>query len=231
MKKIKYTDKNVLVSIAGETEALLLSKIKEINKRKIKCVALFLTMIDKAAKRRVFKALLKSTIKEIPLVHLRNDMSQAEIIFLEDNFHPTYYTIHENSFSHLHKWPKFKKRLYLEFGGHGKRRPEAQVEKIGGFCVDLAHYKITEVSQTTQFKYQLAKRKKIKFFACNHLNGYDPRTNTCAHEVSKIKEFDYLKTLPSFIFGKIIALEMENSIKEQLIWRRKLLKILNQKFS
>ncbi|MFA5024601.1 MAG: hypothetical protein WC523_06665 [Patescibacteria group bacterium] len=226
---MKYTTKNVLLSIAGVNEKLLLSKIKEINKLKITRVALFLTMIKKDAKRRVFKALLKSTIKEIPLVHLRNDMSQEEIIFLENNFHPTYYTIHENSFDHLHKWPKFKKRLYLEFGGHGKRKPQARVEAIGGFCVDLAHYKIAETSQTVQFRYQFSKRKQKKLFACNHLNGYSPKTNTCIHEVGKIEEFDFLKTLPKFIFGKTIALEMENPIREQLIWRKKLIKMLNQR--
>lgn len=228
---MKYNTRNVLVSIAGETERLMLSKIREINKLKITRAALFLTEVDKTEKHRIYKALLQSTIKEIPLVHLRNDMSLEEVVFLEENFRPTYYTIHENSFYYLKKWVGFKKRLYMEFGGHRKRVPEAKVETIGGFCVDLAHYKIGETSQTEQFRYQIYRRKRNKLFACNHLNGYDYQKNTCVHHPRRIEEFAYLKTLPKFVFGKIIALEMENSIKEQLVWRKKLLKIINKKFN
>lgn len=228
---MKYTEKNVLVGIAGRGAQTLLDKIKEINRRQIAQAGLFLTQVNKSERRRVYQALLKSTIKEIPLIHLRNDMSGEEVRFLKDNFHPTYYTIHKSSFRYLYKWSGFKKKLYLEFSGRLGKVPPFRLDTIGGFCVDLAHYKIGETCQSDEFKYQLARRKNKKLFACNHLNGYDPRINNCNHLPKADRDFAYLKTLPRHIFSPLIALEMENPIKEQLAWRKKILKLLHQKFS
>jgi len=36
------------------------------------------------------------------------------------------------------------------------------------------------------------------------------------HAITTLKDFDYLTTLPKYVFGKYIALEVENSIKEQI---------------
>ena len=46
-----------------------------------------------------------------------------------------------------------------------------------------------------------------------------------------LSNFDYLKTMPKFLFGKIIALETFNSIKEQLIFKEYLIGLLSDKFS
>ena len=186
---MKYSEKNVIVSIAGLGAATLLSQIKEINRRKITRAALFLTQVDQAERRLVYRVILESTIKKIPLVHLRNDMSLEEILFLEKNFHPDYYNIHENAFRYLHKWPGFKKKLLLELAGQAKRNPAAQVETIGGFCVDLAHYRMAEVSRSEQLRYLLAKKKDRKLFAFNHLNGYSPENNSCLHRPRFHRDF------------------------------------------
>jgi len=227
---MRYTEKNVLVSVAGAGKNSLLSKIKEINQRKITRACLFLTMVDKTERRQVYQALLKSTIKEIPLVHLRNDMSLEEVLFLEEHFHPTYYTIHANSFRYLFKWLGFKKRLYLETSNSEKILDITKVEIVGGFCVDLAHFKIEEKRQSPQYKYQMSYAKQSRLFVCNHLNGYSYFRIKDLHLIRRSRDLSYLKTLPSFIFGKIIALEMKNPIREQLIWRRQVLKILKTKF-
>jgi len=227
---MKYSEKNVVVSIAGLGAKHLLSQIREISRRKITHAALFLTQVDKTERRLVYQALLESTIKKIPLVHLRNDMSLEEILLLEKNFHPAYYNIHENAFRYLHKWPGFKKKLLLELAGQAKRNPAAQVEAIGGFCVDLAHYKMAEVSQSEQLRYLLAKKKNQKLFVFNHLNGYNPKNNKCLHRPRFHRDFIYLEALPKFVFGRLISLEMENPIREQIKWRQHILKILKTKF-
>jgi len=41
-----------------------------------------------------------------------------------------------------------------------------------------------------------------------------------------LKDFDYLTTLPKFVFGKIIAIETYNSIKKQLEFKKHLETIL-----
>ena len=46
------------------------------------------------------------------------------------------------------------------------------------------------------------------------------------HFVNNLKEFDYLKELPRKIFSKVIALELENSIKEQLKFKDYIVKLM-----
>ena len=54
-----------------------------------------------------------------------------------------------------------------------------------------------------------------------------PEDNDDLHTVRNLKDFDYLKSLPKFLFGNIIALEVENSISEQLEFKKYLSEFLN----
>lgn len=227
---MKYSDNNILVSVAGRGAEALIAKIKELDRYKIDTAALFLTMVDKSERKSVYKALLESNIKKIPFVHLRNDMSIQEINFLEQNFHPSCYNIHETGFRYYHKWPKISSKIYLELSGLGKHNPAAKVEKLAGFCIDLAHFKVGEVGSSETYLYAVSKKKCKSLFVCNHLNGYDAGKNNCNHHPHTIRQFNFLKDLPPYVFGRLIALEMENPIKEQLAWRKKILAILSAKF-
>jgi hypothetical protein len=103
------------------------------------------------------------------------------------------------------------------------------VEKIGGFCVDLAHFKVGLEKLSKDFKY-VFDRKDKKLFACNHLNGWNQEKNIDMHTIYDLKDFDYLKTLPKFVFGKYIALETFNPIKQQLEFKKYLTELLKNKF-
>jgi len=108
--------------------------------------------------------------------------------------------------------------------------PKVVVEKIGGFCVDLSHFKVAQTRWTKDFDYVYFRKLK-PYFCCNHLNGYSSKMNTDLHAVKSVKDFEYLKTLPKFVFGKVIALEMENGVSEQLRYKKYLVKLLNNLFS
>ncbi len=99
------------------------------------------------------------------------------------------------------------------------------VEKIGGFCVDLSHFKSAEEKWSKEFIYTL-ERADDKIFACNHLNGYSYRKNTDLHTIHHLREFNYLRALPEFLFGECIAIEADNSIAKQLEFKKYLLKFL-----
>ena len=99
------------------------------------------------------------------------------------------------------------------------------VEKIRGFCIDLAHFKVALETLSKEFEY-VFKRKNKKIFLCNHLNGWDSEKNIDMHTITTLKDFDYVKTLPHFVIGKVIALETFNSIKEQLKYKTYLEKLL-----
>lgn len=202
-------------------------KLKEINKLKIKKITLFVEEIEKSERKKLYNALLNSVVKEIPLVHIRHDSTKDELIFLEKNFKSKYFTIHETGFKILKNWNGFYKKLYLEFNYNNFIPKNVKIEKIGGFCIDLSHFKVSEKKLSKEFEYVM-KRKNLGLFKCNHLNGYSYERNCDVHYVKTLKELKFLKTLPKFLFGDVIALEMYNSIQEQLNYKKNIIKILNQ---
>ncbi|NIO44758.1 MAG: hypothetical protein GTN36_04355 [Candidatus Aenigmarchaeota archaeon] len=231
MKKQKDFSKRILVGITGHKDSHWKNKLKEINKLEISKIALFLERFSSPQRKRIYKALLTSKIKKIPLVHIRNDMRKEELVFLVKNFYSSYLTIHEDSFKVLKKWKGFYKHLFLEMNTDNFVSDSVNVGKVGGFCVDLAHFKKEEERWSKEFEYIIKRRKISKFFACNHLNGYTFEKDTDLHTIKNLKDFNYLKTLPKFLFGDIIGLETENGIFKQLEFKKHLVKLLNQLFN
>jgi len=226
----KYFSKRILIGITGTKERDWKNKLEEIDRFKINRVSLFLESFKKTQREKIYSALLNSKIKEIPLVHIRNDMEKEELVFLKKNFNSFYFTIHESGFKLIEKWKGFYKDLYLEMNMDSYISQLVEVEKIGGFCIDLSHFKVEMVKFSKEFAYIFERRKTSHYFDCNHLNGYCPKKNDDLHFIKSLKDFDYLKTLPKFIFGDIIALEVYNSISQQLEFKKYLSKLLNKFF-
>ena len=222
--------KRILVGITGCRNSDWEDKLKEINKFKINRVSLFLERFEKTQREKIYSALLNSKIKEIPLVHIRNDTEREELIFLFEKFGSSYFTIHESSFGLLENWKGFYKNLYLEMNMDSCVSQLVEVERVGGFCIDLSHFKAGVTKWSKEFAYIFDRRETSHYFDCNHLNGYCPETNSDLHFVKSLKDFDYLKTLPKFIFGDIIALETDNSIAQQLEFKNYLSEMLNKLF-
>lgn len=226
---IKSISKRVLISITGRTEVDWRNKLIEVEKFKIRKVALFLELYTKKERKKIFEALLGSGIKRIPFVHARHDMDKEEFEFLIKNFKTKYFNIHPGAFSRLKKWRGIHKKLLLELAYTNQVRKNTDISEIGGFCIDLSHFKASEDRWTNEFEY-IVKRDKIdRYFIANHLNGYSVRAKKDLHTIKSMKEFDYLKTLPKFLFGRYIALEMFNSVKEQIKFKKYLFGILKDK--
>ncbi|MCX6764207.1 MAG: hypothetical protein NTU58_00655 [Candidatus Nealsonbacteria bacterium] len=226
----KDFSKRILVGVTGYRENHWRSKLKEIDKFKITKVSLFLEQFRETQRKKIYQILLNSKIKEIPLVHIRNDMKKEELIFLSKNFGSSYFTIHESSFKFLEEWKGFYKNLYLEMNKDNFVSSYIKVGRLGGFCIDLVHFKIEATKWSKEFDYILKRRKTEHYFDCNHLNGYSPKENKDLHTIRNLKDFNYLKTLPAFVFGDVIALETYNSITEQLKFKKYLSKLLNNLF-
>jgi len=231
MKKFNFT-KKILVAITGKEEKDWQEKLTEINSLKLKEISLFLEIFEKPQREKIYKALLTSSIKSIPLVHIRDDMDKTELKFLKDNFKTKYFTIHEDHFSkgNIKSWKGYYKNLALEMNFDNFVSKKVKVEKVGGFCVDLSHFKVGMEKLSKDFEYVFDRKSVKKYFDCNHLNGYDPEINRDMHTIYKLENFDYLKTLPNFLFGEYLGLEVRNSIKDQLEFKKYLTKLLNAKF-
>lgn len=222
-------EKRVYLGITGATNVDWQSKLKEINRLKIDAVAVFLSRFDKKERDNLYRMLLKSSISKVPFVHLRDDTNADDIKFFIDNFGTHYFNIHEEHFGSLTQWQGYWDKLYLEMNFDSQIAKDVKVRQIGGFCVDLAHFKSAIARGSEEAYYVFVRKNKIKF-ACNHLNGFSPKTNSDLHTITSLKDFDYLTTLPKYIFGDIIAIEVENSIREQIKFKEYLVKFLNNYF-
>ncbi len=222
---MKNLSQRITLSITGYNSRQLNRKITEAEKYKIFKISLFLERLSIPERKKVYNRLEKSSIKEIPLLHLREDMNIDELRFFKNKYRTKYFTIHEEHFKIIKRWKGFYKNLYLEMNKDNIVNRNVIVEKIGGFCVDLSHFKSAEEKWSQEFTYVL-KRSNQKIFACNHLNGYSYRRNTDMHRINSLNDFKYLKTLPEFLFGDLIAIEADHSIKKQLEFKKYLVKFL-----
>jgi hypothetical protein len=222
-------NKKILVGLTARKGDGWESKVKEIKKYKIKKFVLFIQEIKKENRGKLYKQLINNGF-EIPLVHIRQDTDRKELVFLSKKFKTKYFNIHENQFNLLKKWEGFHKKLCLELHYEDYLPKDVDINKIGGFCIDLSHFKASEKKNSKEYEYILKRKNYKKKFICNHLNGYSYEKNCDIHQVSSVKDFDYLISLPKFLFGNTIALEMYNSISEQLNFKKYLVKLLEKKF-
>lgn len=217
----------ILLSITGKESFDWANKLKEINAKKIDEAAVFLESFDKKERDNFYRLLLKSTVKTVPFVHLRDDVTKEEIKFFIDKFKTEYFNIHEEHFKKLDQWQGYWKKLYLEMDFNDQISKDVKVRRIGGFCIDLAHLKAAIARGAEEAAYIFFKKTQSEI-ACNHLNGYDPSAMEDMHLVKDLSAFDYLTTLPKYAFGKIIALEVDNSIGEQIKFREHISRLLEK---
>ena len=212
-------------SITGHKTIDWQSKLKEINQLKINQAAVFIEWFDKKERPHLYKFLLKSSIKKVPLVHLRDDTDKEDIEFFIKNYGTQYFNIHEEHFELLDQWSGYWDKLYLEMNYDSQIAKNVKVREIGGFCIDLSHFKAAIARGAEEASYAFKRKNKIKF-TCNHLNGYDPIKKRDKHTIDSLNDFDYLTSLPKFVFGPTIALEVNNPIKEQIEFKKYLTKLL-----
>ena len=225
----KDIGEKILVSITGTKESDWQSKLLEIEKLKIKRIALFLEIFSKEQRKKIYSALLSSGVKEISFVHAKNQMNIDEFEFLIKNFKTKYFNIHEYSFNYLKKWKGIHEKLLLELNYDDKIAKNVKINKIRGFCIDLSHFNASNERKSAEYFYVIKRKNLKKYFKANHLNGYSYSRKKDLHTINSLKNFDYLKKLPKFVFGEYIALEVFNSIKEQLKFKKYLIKILKNK--
>lgn len=218
--------KRIYLGITGEKNSDWQSKLEEINRLGIREAAVFLERFQREERDNLYRMLLKSSIKRVPFVHLRSDTGNNEIKFFIDNFKTRYFNIHEDHFDLLDQWKDNWDKLYLEMNYDSEIAKNVKVKKIGGFCVDLAHFKSAIARGSEEAYYIFIRKNKIKFVS-NHLGGYSDDRRKDLHVINSLKDFNYLISLPKWVFGKVIAIELDHSIKDQLIFKNYIIKLLN----
>ncbi len=208
--------KKLLVSITGRTKTEWQDKLAEINKHQLTEIALFMETFTPRARKDLLPALANSCVKKIPLVHIREDTTREEIRLLKNQFQTKYFTIHESHFPILEQWRGHYQSLYLELNTDDQIKKYVHVKKIGGFCIDLAHFKVEVAKQSEEYRYTVDKLADQVTVGCNHLSGYSANRNTDLHDPTSVSDFNYITTLPHAVFSRVVAFEVFKPIGFQL---------------
>jgi hypothetical protein len=200
-------------------------KIKEVGKLKLKKVCFFPTCLDKKERKKAYNLLKKTSVKEIPIVHIKGEMKTAELNYLVENYNTRAFTLHtQREYPLLYDYSKYRDRLFIENVFHFF--DEKELDCFGGMCLDLSHLENDRILHKEKFENikQMLKKHKI---GCNHISAIKKMAhkdkfeeNTLrydSHHFEDLSEFDYLKKYPKNYFSNLIAIELENSIKDQLL--------------
>jgi len=217
--------KKVYVSLTGYDFKTFESKFKELKKFGINEVCLFLSALPHEHHKYVFQKLLSSDIKYIPLVHIKNETTKEEVEFLKKNFKTKYFNIHNHNLEHIEKYQPYLKDIVLETHPDVVFN-EIGLSKIGGFCIDVAHFWRAKEIQSKDYFQILKFKDQKKLFKANHLSGYKMNWGDL-HDIKNEKDFEYLKDVPKFIFGNILAIELMDTINTQLKVKTTVERILN----
>jgi len=196
-------------------------KIKEAKYLNLSELAVFPTALNQLQRKKLYHLLEESNIKSIPFVHLRGDMKLWELDYLVKKYHTQRFNIHSiKKFPLIYDYSKYKHIIYIE--NTDSCLSESELKNFAGICLDFSHLENDRLMQKQRFEHNLKLIKKYPI-GCNHisvikkiphLEGNEKRVDE--HWMEDFSELDYLKNYPLHYFSEFCAIELENSLKEQL---------------
>jgi hypothetical protein len=228
--KDKFWQKRKLL-IGLTTNSNWQSKLQEISDLKIEEIALFLTGILFQERQLLFKQLSKTAVKRIPVVHLKSDMAPSEIEYLLKKYQVQAFNLHgQEEYKITHNLNKFKKLIYIENAVFPWRADE--VDQYGGICLDFQHLERAKISYPDKYRKEIDILNQGVQIGFNHVSPLiEDKTGKfgIGHTYSNLNQFDYLNNFPTEYFSKYMALELENSIDEQIKAKAYIAKLLEDK--
>lgn len=204
-------------------------QISEVKEFKLSAISLFLTAVKITQRREIYELLTGTAVQRIPHIHIRQDMAKWELNFLVKKFKTKVFSLHFQylkNFSNL----KYKKQVFIENNRYqGRIKNLAALRTCGGVCIDLSHLEEDRLNISDNFFVAQETVAKYKV-GCNHLSAVKSDGNSC-HLAKTKKEFDYLLGIPQSFFSPYVCLELQNSIKQQLEFRKYLARILAKNWS
>ena len=221
--KIAIMEKRKIFPSITTTDGNHLDKLKEVNRLRLEEVCFFPTCLNPKERKNFYPLLEKSRLRKIPLVHLKDDFKLWEIEYYLKNFQTEVFNAHTSlEFPIPQEWLKYKDKIYIENTVSAWDKEE--LEKFAGVCLDFSHLEDARLLRKEIYEVNIKLLDKHSC-GCGHISAvsknpmYSKEYNInyySIHYFEALSEFDYLKNYPKKYFPQIIALELENSIKEQL---------------
>lgn len=225
----------ILPSITTITPGAWRKKVAELKKLQLKEVCLFLTCLDKKQREELYGLLKDTGVQRVPFVHIRSDMGPEELDFLVKTYQTELFNTHtKKEYPFLYDYGKYKKSICLE--NVYEPFDEEEIREFGGVCLDLAHLENDRLLRPGLYEHVLGIVKKYPP-RCSHVAAVrtelfldeKQQKRYAIHFLTDRSELDYLKRYPLEFFGSIVALELENSLEEQLKAREYLSTLIKSK--
>ena len=226
--------KCILPTITTTHDSNWKEKIEEIDKLNLEEVALFPTCLNKEERKEMYELLDKTKLKRIPFVHIRSDFDEEEIGWLKEKYQTKVFNTHsEKLYPLFNSWDKYKKDfIYLENTHLGF--PEDELKIYAGICIDFSHLENDRLLYPERYEQSLQIIKKVKI-GCAHLsairseNRFDEKEELRYdfHKLNNLSDMDYLKNYSQEYFPEYMAIELENSLEEQIEIKKYLQNIIN----
>lgn len=212
------------------------AQVGEVQALDIKSVCLFPTAIDFEERKKLYQALDRTGVQEIPMLHLRHDMKIAELEYLTRRFKVSVFNIHPRSTrKYLRELSRYNKKVSVEILPSPKRLiEEDELKERAGIGLDTAHLEDIRLQQKDIYKYYIGLLTKYGS-ACAHISAVKGKPHRESmdgrkqaydtHKYDSLREFDYAKKYKKYL-PDIIALELENTIEDQLRVKKYLEKML-----
>ena len=201
----------------------------------LKEVALFLTCVDPKERQEIFRLLKKTEVRDIPFSHLRSDHTARELDYLIKNYHTKVFNIHtKREYPYFPDYEKYAAMTCVE--NTYEPLDEKEIQEFAGICLDFSHLENNRIYEPDIYERNIKIIEKHKV-GCNHISPASRFDIIVEREISyakdrhphvlkELSDLDYLNRYPLSYFGEYAALEMENSIKEQLEAKEYIIKLL-----
>lgn len=208
-------------------------KIEEVRQLGLREIALFPTCLNLKQRAELYSLLKETKVEKIPFVHLRSDMAKKELDYLAKNYGTAVFNVHSKK-EHLYPdgYKKYRDIIYLESAYWPF--DEKEIKELAGICLDLAHLENARIFKKEMYRDNIKMIEKYGC-GCSHispaknfpvLRREEKPDKKHPHLMKALSELNYLKRYPISYFGNFSALEMENSIEEQLKAKDYIVKLL-----
>ena len=219
----------ILVGLTTTPRSDWREKVKEIDRYGIKQVALFPTFLKIDLRKELYDLLEKSSLEEIPHVHLRDDMEKWEIEYFSTRWKTRLFNIHPNwsLFEQMEEWG-IKKQVYVE---NPYKLDEVFVkiaELSGGICPDFSHWEMYYGKKNNGYDKLGGLLEKFPAGCCHisSVKNWFGLFNAGDHYMHKIEHMAYIKKYLAWL-PETVSIELENPFSEQLEVQKYLEKIIN----
>ncbi len=229
------------ITTHGRTASTWRDKLLEVEQRELSSVALFLTGVGRDERYELFRELQRLHTKHrftIPFVHAVSEMHDDEFRLLIDSFDTETFNLHpRRQFPLKHELSSStRQRITIENAFIDRSLEPSDLEGFNGLCIDISHAEDLKRACPAEFAkfLQLVQSFPVR---ANHVSlvgdvsMLDSEGNMSfhTHMLADGRDLSYLERYSLDFFGSLIAIELEDSIADQLRLIPKITEILAAK--